>query len=100
MRNMLVVVALLAVPMLYLKRLASTDPRIVYLRGSVHVMKSGSIEVKGGAIRLIHGNKETEIQADTIVVKRDGTAAVYDGGTIQQRTVESFAQLIARLLRL
>jgi hypothetical protein len=94
MRNMLVVVALLAVPMMYLKHLASSDWQLVhlrggehiYVRGTVHKIKNGLVEVKGGAIRAGQGNKETQLQADRIVVKTDGTADCYGDCTVQQRT--------------
>jgi hypothetical protein len=86
LKGLLLAVVLLAGPMLLLRPRSNDDARIIAMFGQVQVARDGSIEVQGGAVRISQSNKETEIRANRIVVQKDGTAEVYDTGTMVQTT--------------
>jgi hypothetical protein len=85
-KGLLLAVALLAGPMLFLRPLANGDAPIIDVFGPVQLGQDGSIEVQGGSVRISQGNKRTEIRANRIVVQKDGTAEVDGHGTIVQTT--------------
>jgi hypothetical protein len=85
LKCLLIVVALLAGPMMFLRPPATSDSPVVDLFGPVHVAQDGRMEVQGGAVRISQGNTRTEIRANRIVVRKDGTALVEGNGTIVQR---------------
>jgi hypothetical protein len=86
LKGLLLAVVLLAGLMLLLRPHANDDARIIAMFGPVQVRRDGSIEVQGGSVRMSQGNKQTEIQANRIVVQSDGTAEVYGPGTMVQTT--------------
>jgi hypothetical protein len=85
-KALLLAVALLAGPMVFLRPLPTGDAPIIDAFGPVHVGQDGSIEVQGGSVRISQGNNRTEIRANKIVVQKDGTAEVYGPGTLVQTT--------------
>jgi hypothetical protein len=86
LKGLLLAVVLLAGPMLFLRPRANDDARIIAMFGPVQVGRDGSIEVKGGSVRISQGNKQTEIRANRIVVQKDGTTWVNGHGTMVQTT--------------
>jgi hypothetical protein len=85
-KGLLLAVALLAGPMFCLRQLTYGDIETIDIFGPVQFRQDRSIEVQGGSIRVNRGNRQTEIQANRIVVQKDGTIEVYDRGTIVQTT--------------
>ena len=85
-KGLLLAVALLAGPLLFLRPLANGDAPSIDVFGVVHVGQDGSIEVQGGSVRISRDNKRTEIRANRIVVQKDGTAEVNGPGTLVQTT--------------
>jgi hypothetical protein len=83
-KGMLIAIALLAGPMLCLRQPTDGDVKTISASGSVEIRRDGSIEVHGGEVWFNQGNKQTKVQANRIVVQKDGTAEVYGHGTIVQ----------------
>ena len=84
LKGLLILVALLAGPMMFLRPRATNDSPVIDLFGPVQIGQDGEIEVQGGAIRIRQGDTRTEIRANRIVVRTDGTAVVEGNGTIVQ----------------
>ena len=84
-KGMLLAVALLSGPMLFLRPSTKGDAPIIEVFGPVQVRPDGSIEVQGG-VRISQGTKQTEIRANRIFVKKDGAAEVDGHCTLVQTT--------------
>ena len=82
--GLLIAIALLAGPMLFLRPAANDDTPTIEFFGPVEVGKDGSIRMQGGFVRINQGKKQTEIRANRIVVQKDGTIGVDGAGTIMQ----------------
>jgi len=83
-KGLLLTIALLAGLMWFLRPIATSDSPVIDFFGPVQIGQDGTIEVQGGSIRISQGNKQTEIRANRIVVRKDGTALVDGNGSIVQ----------------
>jgi hypothetical protein len=80
----LIAVALIAVPLSFLRRSADGNVQVIHLLGPVHIGQDGTIEVRGGSVRIRRANEQTELRANRIVVMEDGTAVIYGPGSMLQ----------------
>ncbi len=84
-KALLIAVALIAVPLSFLRPAANGDAPIIDLFGPVQIRQDGSVEVQGGSVRIRRASERTEIRATKIVVQKDGTAMVYGPGVMLQK---------------
>jgi hypothetical protein len=81
---LLIAVALIAVPLSFLRPSSNGNARVIDLFGPVRIRQDGSVEVRGGSIRMRHGDQQTSIRASTIIIHKDGTAHAVGAGSIVQ----------------
>ncbi len=80
--TMMAVVALSAVLLVYLMPPARGPDRSVSMFGAVTIHRDGTIEVRGGGVRLgdVGG---TEVRANHLILKPSGTLEVFGSGSIK-----------------
>ena len=84
LKCLLIVVALLAGPMMFLRPLATSDSPVIDFFCPVQIVQDGTMEVQGGPVRITQSDTRTEIRGNRIVVHKDGTTDVYGNGSIVQ----------------
>jgi hypothetical protein len=85
LKSLMLVVALAAGSLVLLKPPRSGADMNVEIYGPGTIEQDGTVEVQGGMIRFGE-DKETELQADRIVIHRGGTLTVEGKGSITRTT--------------
>jgi hypothetical protein len=84
LKDLLLVVALVAAPMLLLTPASERNTPVIEVFGSGVIGRDGSVEVQDGAVRVGHDGERVEIRASRIIVKNDGTTEAFGPCTILQ----------------